>query len=230
MTTRAVNPFVLKDALFQVDVDNYEAHVSQVQFDPATSIQTWGGLTPTSTHSDVSTATWTATIALAQDWETAESLSQYLHDNEGETKTVVFKPRSGSGPSFTATITIVPGTIGGTGGVYATATITVPSTKPVKSTALTTDTAWAIAVTGSPTGGTYTLTFNGFETAPLAYNAATSAVTAAINALSGVTGISGVTVSGTASSYTLTFPEAVTMVPDHALTGGSSPTVTATGA
>ncbi len=120
-----VAPFVLKDVLLTVGTDSYEAHVSQVEFTPSASTQTWQGLTPASVHTDMSTATWTCTLAYAQDWETANSLSRYLYDNEGQTKSVVFRPKSGTGPSFEADIIITPGAIGGTVNSFATATVTL---------------------------------------------------------------------------------------------------------
>jgi hypothetical protein len=40
-----------------------------------------------------------------------------------------------------------------------------------------------ITITGTPTGGTFTLTYNGATTAPIAFNAAAAAVTAALEAL-----------------------------------------------
>lgn len=125
MTTIDVKPFVLKDVMLTVDADNYEAHVSQVQFTPNSSIQTWQGLTPTSAHTDATVATWQAQLAYAQDWETTDSLSLYLHANEGEEVDVVFKPRSGSGPTVTATLIVTPGAIGGTVNQFATATVTL---------------------------------------------------------------------------------------------------------
>lgn len=56
------------------------------------------------------------------------------------------------------------------------------------------------------TGGTFTLTYNGQTTAPIAWNAATTAVAAALNALSN---LDGVTVGGTAGAWTVTFPAAL---------------------
>lgn len=88
------------------------------------------------------------------------------------------------------------------------------------------DNIWNATINGTPTGGTYTLSVNGVATAPIAYNAAASAVAAAINALSGVTGISGVTASGT-SPIAVTFPSPVALSANGSgLTGGSSPSVT----
>jgi hypothetical protein len=62
-----------------------------------------------------------------------------------------------------------------------------------------------VTITGTPTGGTFTLTYNGATTTALAYNASTSAVQTALNALATI-GASGVTVTGSAgTSYTVTF-------------------------
>ena len=83
-------------------------------------------------------------------------------------------------------------------------------------------TVWNLTVTGTPTGGTFTLFVNGAATAPIAYNANAAAVAAAINAISGVTGIAGVTASGT-SPIAITFPSTVGVTVTHALTGGTSP-------
>jgi hypothetical protein len=89
------------------------------------------------------------------------------------------------------------------------------------------DATWDVAVTGTPTGGSYTLLVNGYATAPIAYNANAAAVAAAINAISGVTGITGVTASGT-NPISITFPSTVGLSVTAALTGGTSPTATVT--
>lgn len=82
---------------------------------------------------------------------------------------------------------------------------------------------WNVNVTGTPTGGTYTLSINGFRTAPIAYDASAANVATAVNALSGVTGVSGVTGSG---SVKLTFLVPVVVTADGAnLTGGTTPSV-----
>lgn len=130
MADIAVQPFVLKDCTLTVAADNYEAHVSQVQFDPTSQTQTWQGLTPDALFNDVGVSTWVVTLAYAQDWVTPAALSRYLHEHEGETVSMTFAPKAG-GPSFTADVTIIPGSIGGTVNQYATATVSAPCTKPV---------------------------------------------------------------------------------------------------
>jgi hypothetical protein len=117
MAQIATAPIVLKDARFLVAADSYESAVSGVTFTPSASTVTWKGLTPSSVFTGTSTATWTCELAYAQDWTTTNSLAQYLLANEGKT--------SGTVPTFTATIIITPGAIGGTVDAVATATVTL---------------------------------------------------------------------------------------------------------
>lgn len=100
---------------------NYSKHVDQVEFSPKTQPQTWAGLGG-NTHSDQSMATWDVTIRYAQDWDTAGSLSTYLYDNEGLKVPVQFRPRSGVGSTFTANVTLSPGSVGGQGNQLGTPT------------------------------------------------------------------------------------------------------------
>lgn len=86
-------------------------------------------------------------------------------------------------------------------------------------------------ITGTPTGGTFTLTYNGATTAAIAYNAAASAVESALRALST---IDDCNVSGSAGGpYSVEFTgnlakqDLAAMTADgSSLTGGSSPGVT----
>ncbi|RPE75199.1 MULTISPECIES: hypothetical protein [unclassified Frondihabitans] len=112
MTTIAVSPFLLKDVDLKVGTDNYEAHVSSVEFVPTASTVTWKGLTPSSVFSSIGSATWVCNLSYAQDWDTPASLSNYLLDHEGETVAVHFEPEVG-GVGFDAQIIITPGSIGG---------------------------------------------------------------------------------------------------------------------
>lgn len=130
MVVRVVNPFIMRDCLFQVEADNYEAHVSKVQFDPTSSIVGFKGLTPSSNVQFGTTATWVAGLDYAQDWNTAESLSEYLHEHEGESIDVTFQPVNGGRP-ITATLIVTPGSIGGAVDTVATASVSLGSTKPV---------------------------------------------------------------------------------------------------
>jgi len=87
-----------------------------------------------------------------------------------------------------------------------------------------------VTVTGSPTGGTFTLTWSGQTTSAIAYNASATTVQSALLALSNMPE-SGVSVTGSAGGpYTVTFVDAVNVAALTAsgasLTGGSSPSVT----
>lgn len=138
MVAIAVQPFVLKDAVFTVETDSYEAHVSTVKFTPTVETITWVGLTPSSAFSDSSSATWECALSLAQDWTTANSLAQYLLDHAGESVQAVFSPKGATtgSPVFTATITLVPPEIGGDVNTVQVSSVTCGVTgEPVLSTA-----------------------------------------------------------------------------------------------
>lgn len=124
MVQIAIAPIVLTNVLFTVATDDYAKHVSRVEFVPSTSPVTWKGLNPTANSTKTPTATWVCNLEYAQDWETADSLSQYLHDNEGEEVVVVFEPEL-AGATWTATVQITPGSIGGAVDAFATATVTL---------------------------------------------------------------------------------------------------------
>lgn len=89
-----------------------------------------------------------------------------------------------------------------------------------------------VTITGTPTGGTFTLTFNGQTTAPIAYNANAAAVQAALEALS-VIGTGNVLGGGGAlpgTPVTITFRGSlaginvlVMTASGAGLTGGTSP-------
>ena len=126
MTVVPVVPIVLKDVTLQVDTDNFEMHVSQVQFDPAAQTQTWKGLTPAAVFTDQSSPTWTCTLAYAQDWSTEQTLSSYLYAHQGEVKHVTFLPDVNS-PQATwdADVIISAGSIGGAVDAFSVGTVTL---------------------------------------------------------------------------------------------------------
>lgn len=82
--------------------------------------------------------------------------------------------------------------------------------------------SWTVAVTGTPTGGTFTLTVDGETTASIAFNASNAAIADALNELDGV---AGAKVTGTATK-TVVFNERVALSGSGAgLTGGTAPAV-----
>lgn len=94
-----------------------------------------------------------------------------------------------------------------------------------------TDEQQKVSITGAPTGGTFTLTFDGSTTAAVAYNATAADVAAALNALPSVKA-AGVAASGgplPATAVTVTFAfgsDLPQMTADGSgLTGGTTPKV-----
>jgi hypothetical protein len=105
--------------------------------------------------------------------------------------------------------------------------------------------AWTVTISGSPTGGTWTLTYRGGTTTDLVHNASTAAVQRALEALSAI-GPGNVTVTGSAGGpYAVTLAGALgrfwvwctsAAIPADrplptaasALTGGTAPAVVVT--
>ncbi|MBN9612566.1 MAG: hypothetical protein J0H64_03735 [Actinobacteria bacterium] len=132
MAKIAVKPFVLKDCTVTIKdgstaVGDYEAHVSKVSIDPNTPTQTWTGMTPSAVFVDAATTQWLCNVDYAQDYETANSFAQFLLANPGKQVTMEFTPKNG-GTAKKATVTVicVPGSIGGTVGAFATASVALP--------------------------------------------------------------------------------------------------------
>jgi hypothetical protein len=95
----------------------------------------------------------------------------------------------------------------------------------------------SIAMGGSPTGGTFTLSFQSNYTAPIAYTASSAAVAAALNAVGTIGDEGGVTVTGgpiNSNPVVVTFgvngsqPLIVPTISGNALTGGTTPAPTVT--
>ena len=90
-----------------------------------------------------------------------------------------------------------------------------------------------VTINGSPTGGTFTLSFEGATTTALAYNVASADMQTALRALPTIDG-ANVTATGDAGGpYTVTFigtlasqPQLLMMASDAGLTGGTNPSIT----
>jgi hypothetical protein len=124
-------PFIMGNATLTIDGETYEDEVSAATFTPTSGIVTWKGLTPDAVFTFPQNATWVLDLEYAQDYTTDDTLAVYLLAHEGETvPDVVFTPIVG-GRSFTADITIVPGSIGGKVDEVAVGTVSLGSTKPV---------------------------------------------------------------------------------------------------
>lgn len=119
-------PFVLEDAVLEIGADDFAAALSKIEIVPNTSTKTFRGLKKTAKFTATTVDSWVANITLAQDWENADSFANYLFDpaNEGQVKAATVRPQS-TGVGFTVDIVIVPPKIGGAGGDYTTADVTL---------------------------------------------------------------------------------------------------------
>jgi hypothetical protein len=113
-----------------------------------------------------------------------------------------------------------------------------PTPPPRADTALVTsygyqaDAVQQVQLTGAPTGGTFTLTFNGQTTAALAYNAAAAAVQSAVQALATIGAGNALVAGGAGGPWQVRFAGALAGTAQPALTGsgagltgGSAPAV-----
>jgi hypothetical protein len=115
MTVVPVAPIVLKDVTVLIETDNFEMHLSQVEFVPTAQLQTWKGLTPAAVFTDQSAPTWACNLGYAQDWSSATTLSGYLFAHQGELKHVTFTPDVNTPQAaWDADLIISAGQIGGT--------------------------------------------------------------------------------------------------------------------
>ena len=125
MTHRPVNPFVIKDVDFTVAADDFSAHVNSVRLIPTTQTRTWKGFSPEASFSEQTAPEWSCTVKLAQDWDNANSLANYLLDNAGEEVAVTFKPRRSGTSAFTVTLILTPPEVGGDIDSWAEATVSL---------------------------------------------------------------------------------------------------------
>lgn len=116
-------PYTMSTATFTIGVDDYTAAVSQAQFNPSVSTNTWTGVGGNAL-TFTGPATWALVLAIAQDLAPT-GLLRYLLAHAGEQVTVTLTPLAAEDP-ITASVILSPGSLGGTAdGSAAVATITM---------------------------------------------------------------------------------------------------------
>lgn len=124
-----VQPIVLNDIDLEIEADNFAAHVNSATLTPTSNIVRFKGMRKGTSHAFPGDSEWTCGLGFAQDWDTPGSLSRHLYENEGQVKTVKFRPRRKEGadpvPTWTARVIIFPGAVGGEGGAVAVGTVTL---------------------------------------------------------------------------------------------------------
>lgn len=94
MAKIAVAPYISTTFSLKIGSDQYEDACSSAKLTPAFSVATWKGGTPQAVFSRPTSPTWTLDLSIAQDWDSAASLSQYCQDHGGETVPVIFVPNA----------------------------------------------------------------------------------------------------------------------------------------
>lgn len=123
MATITPSPFVLKDAIVTLGSNDYQAAVTSATLTPSSSVVTIKGLTPTAVFSSGTNSTWTLDLAFMQSFDTTD-LAIYLFNNEGDEVAFVVEPEAG-GASFSGTVILTPGAIGGAVDQYGTSTVSL---------------------------------------------------------------------------------------------------------
>ncbi len=125
-------PLYMTESKLTIDGTAFEAEVSGVRLTPTSSSSTWKGLKAGSSFTKGGLATWVVALNLGQDHQLAESLSNFLYDNEGATVPFTLEPIAG-GTGFTGTLTVQAADIGGDVDAFGTATVSLPvSGKPTR--------------------------------------------------------------------------------------------------
>jgi hypothetical protein len=121
MASIVLEPIIITDALLKLGTTNtYERHVSSAILVPTTPKVRWRGIGGGDTLVS-GRPTWVLNLNLAQDWETANSLSTYLSENAGDIVAFELTPRSG-GDKWTESILAEVVQIGGNADAMAEAT------------------------------------------------------------------------------------------------------------
>ena len=94
-----------------IGTDGYKAAIESAVLTPTTPTEVFrdigGGFSTVAGPPE-----WDLTLSFAQDLKTTNSLTQYLITNQGAKKTIVYTPLA-TGKSFTVTVLIIAGAVGG---------------------------------------------------------------------------------------------------------------------
>lgn len=124
MAVIGLQPIMLKDAMFTVAADDYSASVIEATFLPQPEVG-WMNLLCSARRPFVSSVQWSLQLGFVQDFVTEGALTEYLTENAGGSKVVTLSPISG-GRTVSATVLIVPASMGGVPNQQLTAVVSLP--------------------------------------------------------------------------------------------------------
>ncbi|QEO08888.1 hypothetical protein [Protaetiibacter larvae] len=119
-----------KDIRVKVGADNYEKHVSDINWPSNQTAQSWHGGTPDAIAPDLSEGDQVCNLTFIQAWDDEDSFCRFAFDHAGETVTISYKPHADSDVEFTAEVTLIRPQIGGKVNQFNESTISMPSTVP----------------------------------------------------------------------------------------------------
>ena len=121
------NPFNMTEAVVSFGLNDYQKVVSSVRIENSPNSADFRGV-----GGNVETlpgkGTWTLVLTFAQDWETVDSLSLLLWNNDGEKTSVSVEPVAG-GAHWEGEVTLVAPSVGGDVDVFATSSVTLTFTE-----------------------------------------------------------------------------------------------------
>src|SRR4029077_7869420 len=126
-----VRPFIMRNAIIEFDTDDFAKAVSTATLTPSSGTAEFKGLKPDAVFTFPQATTWTLELTFAQDWSAATSLSRYLFDHAGETIAFTLNPDDTTADAtlgsttWSGTVAIAPGAIGGDVDAVATATVSL---------------------------------------------------------------------------------------------------------
>lgn len=134
MTAITVAPIIINNCLLKLGTNNYEAHVAKATLTPNHTIVRRKGLTPTARFAVAADPEWTLELDTTQDYETVNSLSNYLLANQGTVVTGQLSPVAG-GTAWDISVMALASAIGGDGDSVAASDVSLPVIgQPVKHT------------------------------------------------------------------------------------------------
>lgn len=123
-----VTPFVMKNAIIEIDIDDFAKAVSEATLTPSGGTTDFKGLKPDAVFSYPTSITWSLDLTYAQDWSSDTSLSRFLFDHQGETVAATLNVDDSTTKGITSwdlTVAITAGAVGGAVDNVATATVSL---------------------------------------------------------------------------------------------------------
>lgn len=127
MPIKEVTPFLMRNAIVEIGTDDFAKAVSEATLTPTGGTVDYKGLKPDAVFSFAQSATWALTLAYAQDWSQADSLSRFLFDHQGENLPFTLNANDATvgSTSWAGTVSITAGAVGGAVDAVAVATVTL---------------------------------------------------------------------------------------------------------